>query len=1543
VESTLKQLAEYLPAKPPYAGYTAEEIDSFGLTLSLKITALNITTAGAFEEMLARASGELPGGAGKDPGKLLRTIKNIVLPLFRHSLPAARSEGPVAQPPVSAGPAAGDGAEPEAQPAVDRKKTVPPAETDEGLPYALSRAPLPNSAYEYYHALQRWSEYFNNYNEAVKLEFGFRADWVGSKTDGGFSFIVMPAGQAQHYLITIGVNFEIHRFFERLEEKIPGLRQDRHWKDLKKRWGIVADTPHGSSPAEISDIIFPEEFDTVLTVEQRSIIHELANLFEAEVNKGADRHILKILNESKRTLEKKIEDGAGLRRRRLLKPLSELIRSVRSQADHFPRHNLAYQALIVMVRRWPKKDVHCHVGPSLPESFVVDGLKEKEPQLRKKFEDYFSDEQHRDERSILFHLWEFLKPKTNWKELNEKDLKEIRKIFRSYSGQTRARTFVIQNLKEFKEALRLVIRRYFEDGVIQPYIRFNPLPLQEKYHIGLGEILKDFYGVVQKEERAKGKNCKVSFVLSFDREKAAPDDLKAYIEKYAGLKKESKQTLRKAFARVAAIDLAGKETEKTYTSQWKEVIALAREKGLSVFVHAGDLNNTTLKPEEQLEYLWELVTADDFDNMGHNTACSEEHLITGESRERYMEEKVGSKYRQRAGEILDKIAKQGITIEALPYSEMFEDGYNLRKHPFYSWYKRDDLRRLIVLGVDGISYGPCTLSQWIVALLLAAPLKGVPEAKRLTVSAVKNMVSISTDKRKSYLHPRRVDSKSGEFYNSLRRQLAYRYLLRGKVLSSGQRRHSITIREYSKLLRSRKNIPPVSRTQRMLDLRNLTRQHKGQIDVKRQPNGKIIYVLREEDTAVSSPALKPEPITEKQAPQSAASPASSPAAGNMASSPADSTEHTSSLSEAERVALIVDTIVKEIMRQRGHVSRGTASRSFFCDKDTLFWASIGDYFDNNNKELSGFSEADIVQALADYESSLQTFLMRAHRQATGILSLSATSIIATLAASTTVFRVYQVKDTIVRYESYAPRVDAAEHTCDTWELPVLDTDEACSNFGRLLPPREPVKKCLVLDCDNVMWKGVIGEEGYEGIKITEQHAAFQRAALRLQKRGIILAINSKNDQADIKKALDPLNPMLRMPLDKYHFAIIKANWQDKAQNLREIAAALNIGLESIVFIDDSPQEQALIHQLLPVVTVFAFPDDLHDVPLLTERLSWLFATPIEHRTNEDIRRTELYADRAAREELRTTASSLEEFYRMLAMHVTIREGIANLPLISRIAQLSERTNQFNLTLRRLFDNKVKAFLKRNDAHVYTMELSDRFGNAGIVGAMIIEEYAVQEHSTRRHARIELFCLSCRAIGYTLEKVFMSAVAARLRLLGLQYLDGYYVKGPRNDQVSALYPQLGFTLFSEGVWRAHLNSYLLETPAYIQVRNDSGTGASSPAGTVSLGFENRPRTVSEPSLGATVAGRMTIFPAGNPPMTGMIKNILFIPEQLAARFAYFLNFPAAIRMRVGPLCCDLKNYLSAFIRSPPTFIYQPSRKSLKVIGGSDFLDWAYKKP
>jgi FkbH-like protein len=346
-------------------------------------------------------------------------------------------------------------------------------------------------------------------------------------------------------------------------------------------------------------------------------------------------------------------------------------------------------------------------------------------------------------------------------------------------------------------------------------------------------------------------------------------------------------------------------------------------------------------------------------------------------------------------------------------------------------------------------------------------------------------------------------------------------------------------------------------------------------------------------------------------------------------------------------------------------------------------------------------------------------------------------------------------------------------------------------------------KCLVLDLDNTLWSGVVGDDGLDGIRlgpgsaIGEAHLAVQRYVRDLSRRGIILAVCSKNDEAT---ALLPFENHPEMLLRRSDIACFVANSNDKAANIRGIAKALNIGLGAMVFLDDNPFERNLVRRELPMVSVPELPDEPALYPRRLAEAGYFEAISI---TAEDTARTRQYQANVARESLRLGTTDLDSYLRSLEME--LRWKPFDRLGVQRIVQLINKTNQFNLTTHRYTEPEVASLLDDNEALTFQLRLVDRLGDNGIIGIVIGRKTSAEEIG------LDTWLMSCRVLGRGVEKATLNVVTDEARRLGAKRLRGTYIPTSKNWMVNDHYLKLGFkeSGFSKsGVqqWTLELNTF-----------------------------------------------------------------------------------------------------------------------------------------
>ena len=327
------------------------------------------------------------------------------------------------------------------------------------------------------------------------------------------------------------------------------------------------------------------------------------------------------------------------------------------------------------------------------------------------------------------------------------------------------------------------------------------------------------------------------------------------------------------------------------------------------------------------------------------------------------------------------------------------------------------------------------------------------------------------------------------------------------------------------------------------------------------------------------------------------------------------------------------------------------------------------------------------------------------------------------------------------------------------------------------------KKCLVLDLDNTLWGGVLGEDGIEGIKLGGDYPGkafhyYQDALLELSKSGVILTVCSKNNEEDVLEAWEK-NPF--MVLKKDNFAAWRINWADKATNIKELAEELNIGLDSFVFVDDNPTERELIKQVLPMVEVPEFPAQPYELPQffkdLVERYFRVYSL-----TNEDKQKTEQYKANAQRAQAQRSFVDFDAFLESLDIQITIEA--ANEFNIPRIAQMTQKTNQFNLTTKRYTDAEVRSLVQAG-WKIWCISVADKFGDNGITGCIMVNGDT-----------FDTFLLSCRILGKGIEDAFIKKILSLLKESGVKTVLALYVPTAKNAQVKDFYERCGFTCVKE---------------------------------------------------------------------------------------------------------------------------------------------------
>lgn len=381
-------------------------------------------------------------------------------------------------------------------------------------------------------------------------------------------------------------------------------------------------------------------------------------------------------------------------------------------------------------------------------------------------------------------------------------------------------------------------------------------------------------------------------------------------------------------------------------------------------------------------------------------------------------------------------------------------------------------------------------------------------------------------------------------------------------------------------------------------------------------------------------------------------------------------------------------------------------------------------------------------------------------------------------------------------------------------------DQVLGDVGRsyarfVAPCMGRTRKCVVLDLDNTLWGGIVGEDGPNGIRLGHtspgsEFREFQQYLLSLTRRGILLAVNSKNNEAD---ALEVFRSHESMILRESAFSAMRINWESKANNLLSIAEELNLGLDAFVFVDDSEKERALMRQALPQVLT---PEMPRDPALYRELLEGLPELHVLTVTDEDRTRTQQYAERRQREHLRITASTLDDYLRSLDIAAEV--DLASDRTLPRVHQLFQRTNQFNLTNRRYELGTLTQRATDGEWRVYFSKVSDRFGDHGLVATAVVQ--FVDDACV-----IENLVMSCRVIGYGVEDALLARVEADARRAGARWLVGEFRPSPKNAPARDFFARHKFAAdgdASDGQrWRRELAGEPMAVPSWITVRATHG--------------------------------------------------------------------------------------------------------------------------
>lgn len=348
-----------------------------------------------------------------------------------------------------------------------------------------------------------------------------------------------------------------------------------------------------------------------------------------------------------------------------------------------------------------------------------------------------------------------------------------------------------------------------------------------------------------------------------------------------------------------------------------------------------------------------------------------------------------------------------------------------------------------------------------------------------------------------------------------------------------------------------------------------------------------------------------------------------------------------------------------------------------------------------------------------------------------------------------------------------------------------------------------LKKALVFDCDNTLWKGVIGEDGPEGIdmsaksEIGKNFYLVQQIAAALSQKGVLICLCSKNNLAEVEGLFGKHVDMI---INNDHIVTHRINWNNKDENLKEIATELNIGLDTLVFIDDSDFEINLVRERVPEVLAFAVPFNLNEYPGMVMEIAQRYFNlePLQ----EDLKKVQQYKEQAKRAEEMNQVADIDSYLATLGTKIIVRKN--NREEIARIAQLTQKTNQFNLTTKRYTETEIEAFINNTGSCVFSIDVSDKFGSSGITGVIILQE------TGEGTIDVDSFLMSCRIIGRKIETKFLDYVIRFCKSENYKQFTATYSRTKKNSQVKDFYQNHQFEVVHSS---EEQNDYKLDLAKY----------------------------------------------------------------------------------------------------------------------------------
>jgi FkbH-like protein len=358
------------------------------------------------------------------------------------------------------------------------------------------------------------------------------------------------------------------------------------------------------------------------------------------------------------------------------------------------------------------------------------------------------------------------------------------------------------------------------------------------------------------------------------------------------------------------------------------------------------------------------------------------------------------------------------------------------------------------------------------------------------------------------------------------------------------------------------------------------------------------------------------------------------------------------------------------------------------------------------------------------------------------------------------------------------------------------------------------KKVLVMDCDNTLWGGILGEDGFDGIKMDKSSVPgkifheIQHILLNLKNQGVLLAICSKNNLEDVENVF---NNHPEIVLKSEDFVIKKVNWKDKASNLKEISKDLNLGIDSIVFVDDSNFEIGLINSKIPEIETLLVPTNLTEYPSKFYELKNFFLKP--NMSQEDSLKTKMYLDETKRKESVNAFSSIDDYLSSLGLELSVFWNDTS--KLSRSSQLTQKTNQFNLTTKRYTEQEILKMIESANFDVGIFSLKDSYGDYGLTGMVIIKNI------NDNKCEIDSFMLSCRVLGRNVEYVFFDEIVKKMIESNRNELFCNFVKSKKNSQVEDFYDKLGFSVISKendkSFYKINLKNFKFSNHNYIKLK------------------------------------------------------------------------------------------------------------------------------